>query len=148
MTEPLDDTWHSRDLPVLRTVVSLIDSTGETVDSWDVASILEIDVKDVERAMLALHRGGYVVAQTSESWGGVTADAVKSVTGDAYRAAGAWPNADAVADRMLATLEDLAEHGSDELEKSKARKALEGLRSLTRDTLVSVAGAAAGVAMQ
>lgn len=144
MTEPLDDTWHSRDLPVLRIVVKLYDETMRPVRVSAVEESTGLSRADVQRAGVALGAAGLVTTSGAAQlkvmmFGGVTAQA-RQLTG-------AWPSAESIADRLLATLEDLAEHAGDDVTKSKARRALDGLGSLTRDTLVSVAGAAAGVAM-
>lgn len=145
MTEPLPDTWHSRDLPVLRTVVRLYDETMRVVRVQTVVEATGLSDDDVRRAGIALNAAGLVeTGGTGQKkilmFGGITAEA--------RRLTGSWPSADSIADRLLATLEHLAANGSDEVVQSKARKAADALGSFTRDTLVSVAGAAAGVAMQ
>lgn len=145
MTAPLDDTWHRRDLPVLRTVVRLYDETMHVVKIGEVEEATGLSPDDVQRAGIALAAAGLVDTRGAAQlavlmFGGVTAEA--------RRLAGSWPSADSIADRLLATLNDMAEHGSDEVVKTKARKAAEALGSMTRDTLVAVAGAAAGVALQ
>jgi len=145
MNKPLADTWHSRDLLVLRAVVRVYDQTLEPVDVEEVEEATELSEDDVQRAGVALGRAALV--DTNGAWGKHVMEFV-SVSAEARRLAGQWPSAESIADRFLAELEDLAAHGPDDVVKSKARKALDALGSLTRDTLVSVAGAAAGVAMQ
>ena len=97
--------------------------------------------------MLALDRDGLIDAFTSTDGAGTRALAVRNVSGEAYRRAGAWPTPETMADRLLNVLEDLAEHGDDPVTKTKARKALDGLSGFSRDVLVSVIAAAAGTAM-
>jgi hypothetical protein len=148
MTKQLPDTWHSRDLPVLRAAVTIIDATNQMASLQQLAEATGLSEDDTRRAVLALNRGGYVEGAITPVWGDDLVDGVNDVVGEAYRLTGAWPSPEAIADRFLAALTDVAEHGTDEVTRSRARKALDGLGSLTRDTLVSVAGAAAGVAMQ
>lgn len=150
MSEPLPDTWHTRDLLVLRAAVQHIDSTGEEADLRLLAQRTNLDKEQVTRAVRALDAAGIVSAVILEGGWGEPAqvEAIRSLTRQAYELSGAWPGPDSVADRLLATLQDVADHGSDPVEKAKARKALDALGSLGRDLLVSVAGAAAGVAMQ
>jgi len=148
MTEPLPDTWHARDLIVLRAAVSTIDETGEMADVSQLCAATGLSQTEVERAVLALDRGQYVTGMITRTFGGAMVDGISEVGREAYRLTGAWPSPDAIADKLLAALTDVAENGDDEVSRSRARKALEGLGGLSRDLLVSVAGAAAGVALQ
>ncbi|MCO7238694.1 hypothetical protein [Aeromicrobium sp. CnD17-E] len=150
MTEPLTDTWHTRDLLVLRAAVRHIDATGEEARVHHLTQATGLDSEQVIRAARALDSAGIVSAVILDGgWGGPTqVEAIRRLSRQAYELSGAWPGPDSVADRLLATLQDVAEHGSDPVEKAKARKALDAMGSLGRDLLVSVAGAAAGVAMQ
>jgi len=146
MTEPLPDTWHSRDLPVLRTVVRLWDEQLLPLQTSEIERALpDLDPADIERALVALRSAGLI--EGKGAWGAQILR-VSDPTAEARRLSGAWPSADSIADRLLAALEDIAEYGSDEATKSKARKALDGLGGFSRDVLVGVISSAAGVAMQ
>lgn len=146
MTEPLLDTWHSRDLPVLRTVVRLWDEQLVPIQTGEIERALpELDPADITRALVALKGAGLI--EGNGAWG-VPILRVSDPTAEARRLSGAWPSADSVADRLLAELRDLAEYGPDESTKTKARKALDALGGFSRDVLVSVIGAAAGTTMQ
>jgi hypothetical protein len=150
MTEPLPDTWHSRDLPVLRHIVKMCDEApndhlhvkGVALELWG-----RIATQDVERAAAALASGHLIELGHDDGAGFLLRD-ITEVSGEARRLAGAWPSADNIADRLIAALQDLAEYSDDPVEKTRAKKALEGLGSFSRDTLISVIGAAAGVALQ
>lgn len=133
MIEPLPDTWHKRDLPVLRAIVKELGQTTDPVEVYTLTVSTGMPKVEVECAILALHRGGYVDVSVTTSFGGTSIDGVNDVTGDAYRLTGAWPSSEAIADKLLAALTDVVEHGDDEV---------------SRDLLASVAGAASGVAMQ
>lgn len=146
MSEPLPDTWYPRELPVLRTVIRLLDEPGALASASDVEEATGLPANEVQAALRALASDGLISDTTADASGEILWLAAAS--GDARRLSGQWPSPDTVADRLLATLEDLAEHGTDPVEKAKARRALDALGSFSRDLLVSVAGAAAGVAMQ
>lgn len=144
MTEPLQDTWFSRDLPILRSIINGLDTVGDPVRAERIVVDTGLPQDAVDRGASALVSARLIEATMAGKellW-------ATAVSGESRRLAGSWPSPDSIADRLLATLEDLAEHGGDEVTRSKARKALAGLGSLGRDTLVAVAGAAAGVAMQ
>lgn len=145
MIEPLADTWHSRDLPVLRTVVRMYDEELRPIAAGEVMAETGLTDRDITRAGMALRQAGLVDVMIAV---GPAVLRFGSVTAEARRLAGSWPSPDNIADRLLAALADIAEHGSDELTKSRARKAAEALGGFSRDTLIAVIGSAAGVAMQ
>jgi hypothetical protein len=55
----MEDTWVSRDLPVLETVVKLVDEGSFAVTVADIADRTGLDTKTVDRALDALS-GPYV----------------------------------------------------------------------------------------
>ena len=137
MTSPLPDTWHSRDLPVLTTVVRLCEHRPRSWVSPDtLRAELDMDERNLQRAILALESAGYF----RTSWaGGELIPSVSKVSPKARQAAGSWPTCDAAADRLLAALEQLASAGADEPTRSKARGAREHLGAMSRDTLAAIA---------
>ncbi|WP_286690020.1 hypothetical protein [Aeromicrobium sp. REDSEA-S38_B2] len=147
MNQPAPTIWETLHKPVLQSVVGLInaDRSDTGVQILEIMQDTDLPSDDVLAALRRLEDAGLVETRLVSP---VHAGRVVAVSGGAQQLAEAWPSADSVADRLLAILEDLAEHGSDPVEKAKARKALDALGSLGRDLLVSVAGAAAGVAMQ
>lgn len=155
MSDPMPDRWHSIDLPSLKIIMRLMDEYPGRI--WTVEQITTYAPSDgfnlvnnttMSGAMTALARGGYVVVEQVGRRVGGTQPAIVDITEKAYRATGAWPSPEAVTDRLLAALGNLAEYSENPVERSAAKKALDGLGTFSRDTLVSVAGAAAGVAMQ
>lgn len=137
--------WSREHRPVLAAVVNALDQSEHAVTLRDIMQATRFDASTTFRAVRALEQGGFVEWVPSSP---PESSRIKSANGDARRAVQTWPSAESIADRLLAALSDVAEHGDDEVTRSRARKALDGIGSLTRDTLVSVAGAAAGVAMQ
>ncbi len=148
MTSKPFDQWHDRDLPVLRAVVHAIDGSFEGPEPDELVESSGLSPKDVNAALLALHRGEYLEVAISTTFGGSEILGVNTISEKAYRAAGAWPSREGMADELLAALRDLAEYSDDPVEKSRAKKALEALGGFSRDTLIAVIGASTGVALQ
>jgi hypothetical protein len=124
----MDDTWTSRDLPVLKAVVEIYDTTGKTVISpGEIAAKAGFDQETTERAIRALYRQPYL-EPGHISWSGHT-DAVGPPTGEALRVAGQWPTAENMLERLIAALEAA---GDDETvaepERSKLKQIALGLR--------------------
>ena len=140
MPEPLPDTWHSRDLPVLREVVRLLDETiGAPVRATEVETNLAMTEDDVQRAGLALETAGLVQVE------GVDQLAVlffSDVSASARRAAGAWPTPESALDRMVAALEAIAANTDDEDTRTKARKLLDGITGAGRSIALAATTAA------
>lgn len=133
---PLDDTWHSRDLPVLREVVRLTDENlGGLVDASAVAGNLEMDDDDVQRAGVALKNDGLL--EIRGGWG-LPVMRFSKPTGDARRLAGAWPTPDTALDRMVAALEDLEANAGDEDTRTWAQKTRAAILSGTKTVGLSV----------
>lgn len=167
MPEKQYDQWRDRDLPVLRAIVEKIDTNptrnarGLTVG--DVALLMQdqhhgtgttpawwTGNDTVRQAFHALRRGEYIVLEREMAVlsGGRLDAEVLDIKGKAYEATGAWPSAEDIAAKLIAALEDLAEYSDDPVEKSRAKKAAAAFGGFSRDTLVSVIGAATGVALQ
>lgn len=143
MTQPLSDTWLSRELPVLRLVVAALDERP----GWP-AEVEEIehgmDDADFARAVQRLEHGGYLVAEWATMLGSTELMAVTSVTKPALEATGAWPTSDVAADRLLTALKELADGGRTDDVRSRARRALDAMSGAGRDIAVGVATAAIG----
>lgn len=148
MEEPYPDLWLSRDLLVLRACVAAMDRENDLVMLDVIANETGLAFEDVQRSVLALDRDRLVDGLKTTDGTGTRAHAIRNVAGDAYRKVGAWPTPDTMADRLLTALEDLAEYSDDQVTRTKARKALDGLGSFSRDVLVAVVGTAAGTTMQ
>lgn len=136
--ESLPDTWHTRDLPVLRAIVKQYDATTQTVPHQDIEAATGFDYADVQRACIALDRAGYVDTTGSLQ---TRARRIGNPSAEARRLTGQWPTPESAADRMLAALEQIAENGTTEDERSGARKVLDGFSNAGRQVAISVAGA-------
>lgn len=118
MTEPLTDTWNSRELPVLRTIVQAFEENPRVgrIRKTQIAAALDMPLRQVERAIVRLLRGEYIVARSNA---GSLAEAAEigiivNVTEKALRATGAWPTPESGYDRMVTALEELADMAGDE----------------------------------
>lgn len=137
MTDPLPETWHARDLPVLTAIVKLCEHRPRAwVGPEQLRAELNLDERELQRAILALESDGYF----RTSWaGGELIPSVSQISPHARRAVGTWPTTDQAADRLLAALTAVADHDPDEGTRTKARAALDHLGALTRDTIAAVA---------
>jgi hypothetical protein len=142
MSEPLTDTWHNRDLPVLREVVRLYDrGIGRVVRVSAIEAALDLDEDDIQRALNALAMDALIDTEGSMQKKYLT---VSRVSGEARRKAGAWPTEQTALDRIIAALEAIAENTDDPEEKSKAQKFAAWLRTGATTVGLSVASAAIG----
>jgi hypothetical protein len=134
----VDDTWVSRDLPVLTAIVELRDrdplEIGPTVK--DVADAIGFDVADVSRATEALD-GSFIMMQRMMSDPGDWF--VVRVYAAARQAVGQWPSGESLVEQLVAGLRaaELAE--SDPVQKGRLRAAVDALSGIARDVVVEVA---------
>lgn len=134
MPDLLDDTWHSRDLPVLVEVVRRLDprpSIPATLES--IANATGLTRNEVEAASFALEDGGYVTMERdlegAEFW---------QITGRARRAAGTWPTPEVAAERMLAALDNAISTTTDPEARTRLEKFREGAAGVGTSLLVGV----------
>src|SRR3954468_16878902 len=102
--QPLADTWFTRDLPVLRAIVRLIDepATGSAPYLGAVVPASGLPKPQVVSAAKALVDAGLVEALTNYAGEIVRFTAV---SGEARRLAGLWPTPQGEWDRLLEQLE-------------------------------------------
>jgi hypothetical protein len=144
VTEPLPDTWHNRDLPVLRAIVRAFqdDPTGH-VRSGALATELGMEPDDVTRALANLLRGGFVVPPGNAGRQAAEFGIIIDITDRALYATGSWPTPDTALDRIVATLQAIADNtDADEDTRSRARKILDSLTGAGKQIGISVATAA------
>jgi hypothetical protein len=140
VSEPLPDTWHSRDLPVLRAAVEYIDREGVDAPVHHLIERTGLEEDEVLRAIRALASGGLLTAAAIKTWGPDLIDGVRAVSRQAYELAGAWPTPESATDRMIAALEQIAANGTEE-EKTRARKVLDAFTGAGQQIAVGVATA-------
>ncbi|SRR6266496_169043 len=134
-------TWETRDLPVLRAIVTIDDARMTTlpIRATDLAEHTGLEIGSVHRALrsLASEVPPYFKAFTED---GVITE-VHSPTGAAKRAVCAWPTPEAWADRLIKALNEAADAEPDPVRKSKLRRAAEALGDLGRGVVTEVVAA-------
>ncbi|MDX6307187.1 MAG: hypothetical protein QOI06_233 [Nocardioidaceae bacterium] len=120
MTEPLPDTFESRDLPVLRAVVTGVDRDTEFsgVSLQQLVDATGLPQEDVISAVRAL-TGDHLIEQLPHSWG-ESIRRISNVSGRARELAGSWPTPETALDRMIQALEMIAAN-TDEDQDTRTR---------------------------
>ena len=146
MAEQLPDTWASRDFPVLKAVVRVLDAhpvggpadQGGFVAVQQVAELTGLTLDDVRRAGANLERAGLV------KYGGPAEIPIAYFTDfsrEALRLVGAWPTPETGLDRMIAALEAIAANTVDADTRTRAQRILEALSGAGRQVGIGVATA-------
>ncbi|MDF0532207.1 hypothetical protein P0W64_15015 [Tsukamurella sp. 8F] len=130
-----EDTWSTRDVPVLRAVVELYEQTGQAVQVGEIARATDFDQDTVQRAIRALMRQPYFEKTQGASGGQIMR--VGAPTGDALRVVGQWPTPENQLDRLIAAFEAMAEDDSEPKER----------RSMAKQIGLWLSGAATQVAL-
>lgn len=134
MTERLEDVWISRDYPVLREVTLRIDA-GDRPTLDEVRAALGFDTVTMVRATRALDRRHLVDGVRTAEHGIVR---FTDVSGQAYLFTGLHPDADDALSGLVQLLQQAADQTTDEEERSRIRRAADGLRGVSRDVMVGV----------
>jgi hypothetical protein len=135
---PMEDTWVSRDLPVLDAVVRLLDGGNFAVRVVDIAGATGLDPRTVDRALDALD-GPYVGKYTKYMSGG-NPDSwhVTEVTAAARRAAGQWPTPESLAGSLAIAFSEAADEELDPESKSRLRQIASYLADTGKDVAAEV----------
>jgi DNA-binding PadR family transcriptional regulator len=121
------DTWHARELPILRLLVAEFEAGAWRVEARSIAEKLDFTSDRVELALRYLESDGLVEQPPRESRraSGVQ---IQRVTAAGLRRAGAWPTEQTALDRMLASLEAIAANTeAPDDDRSRARRILSEL---------------------
>lgn len=141
MTIEPTDTWETRDLPLLRTIVAMRDAEpGHPITSHALAEAAAV-TPDQARSALQNLGAEFVILKDASSMAQWDVFVI-GVTAEGLRAAGAWPSPETAADRLLAAIDEqisVLPEGSPRSSKLKAAR--DGLLGAGRDVLVSVAAA-------
>ena len=129
------DLWTQIDFPVLVELVRQLEELG----AHRVDTPLQVDglsESQVEGALRRLEAAGYIIGVSSQMPYPVI---ITQVTERALRAVQAWPTPEAVVDRLLLALAEVAERGTPE-ERGRARRLLEAVGRDGRGVLVGALG--------
>jgi hypothetical protein len=118
--QPLPDVWFTRDLPVLRAIVRLVDepATGSAPYLGAVVPASGLPKPQVVSAAKALVDSGLVEALTNYAGEIVRFTAVSA---EARRLAGLWPTPQGEWDRLLEQLEARAANALSDVERARWR---------------------------
>lgn len=133
------DTWATRDLPILRAIVQLVEERDLT-RAEEIAERTGFDRETVNLGVRALRSEDPPFFTASASMGGGFGS-IHNVTGHARRTVGQWPSAEGLADRITEALAVAAERTDDEEQKGLLRRTARYFGSAGRDLLVDVTGA-------
>lgn len=134
----MEDTWVSRDLPVLDAVAGLLDEGYYAVTVADVAEQTGLDTKAVDRALEALN-GQYVTEYRKLATGGIPDSwYVSGVTAAARRVVGQWPTAESVAERLAAAFSEAADGEQDPERKNRLRQIASFLGETGKDLAAEI----------
>jgi hypothetical protein len=118
---PLPDVWFTRDLPVLRAIVRLVDEGEHGGSPYLLGQVVPasgLPKADVVLAARSLVSAGYAEALTNHA-----GDIVRftAVSGEARRLAGLWPTPQGEWDRLLEQLAARAQNAPTEVERERWR---------------------------
>jgi hypothetical protein len=135
----VEDTWTSRDLPVLEAVVRLLDEGARHVWVRDIAGATGLEPVDVGRAFRALE--GPFIDDVVPMPGLVSPNdwAVSSVTAEARYAVGQWPTPESLVERLADAFNEAADRESDEKRRGRIREIAGMLTGSLREFAVGVA---------
>jgi hypothetical protein len=139
------DTWTGRDLPVLKAIIDLYESSGrDLIRVREIVAATGFDQDTVQRAVRALYTEPYLQREPKGSWGaGILG--VGPPTGDALRIAGVWPSPENLVERLIAAFENAAaDDDRDAAERSKFKQAAGWLGSFASQVAIGALGGAGG----
>ncbi|MFP5370151.1 MAG: hypothetical protein ACLGI3_05305 [Actinomycetes bacterium] len=126
----LPDVWFTRDLPVLRAIVRLVDEGDHGGSPYLLGQVVpasglpKADVLDAARALVS---AGYADALTNHA-----GDIVRftAVSAEARRLAGLWPTPQGEWDRLLEQLAARAQNAPTEVERERWRTLDQAARAI------------------
>jgi hypothetical protein len=140
----MDDTWASRDLPVLDAAVRLLEDDSE-VKVADIAAQTGLDGGTVAASLDALE-GEYVV-EVHRTMGDPSVWTITRITATARRAVGEWPTPESLVDQLAAASAVAAVKEPDSEKKGRLRQVAGFLGSAGRDVATDVVSKVIGHAL-
>jgi hypothetical protein len=132
-TEPLPDTWFTRDLPVLRAIARLVDGPEHGGAPYLLGAVVPasgLPKADVVAAAKALAAAGYIEPLTNHAGDIVR---VTAISAEARRLAGLWPTPQGEWDRLLEQLVARTENAPTEVERERWRAFADAARAVGPD---------------
>lgn len=138
----MDETWTSRDLPVLTAIVEVFERTGRVMSPNEIVEQSGLRADQVEAALRALEGEDppFITKLERRASGGISL--VGKPTGHARRAVGAWPTPESIADRLISALDEAADREPDPERQGWLRKTAAYLGNAGRDLAVEIGATA------
>jgi hypothetical protein len=140
-----EDTWTTRDLPVLRAIVDLFEEEEDEggIQPWEIQRRSGFDEATVRKALRMLNRQPYFedaqVIANGEIW------MVGAPTAEALRVVGQWPSPEVLLNRLIAELQRAAEdEGLPDEERTKLRQTAAFLGTAAWQLALNVLGGVGG----
>jgi len=143
----MDDTWFSRDLPVLDAIVREIDNlliSGTYPQLSDIAAITRLEIMQVGSAAIALDNAGLIELHQTMTGGNPAPWAVTGVSSNARQLVGAWPTPQSLARDIYRQIENLSGSESNPTKSSWFKNFLGETSAMGKDIVVEVLAAAIG----
>lgn len=143
----VEETWASRDLPVLKAVVELYEATSSSRSPVsEVQKATGFDAGTVDQALKVLQTHPYIEGGMKRRVPqGFVFRSAGAPTADGLRAAGAWPTPESQLERVLAALTGAAEDESRPAEeRGKLKQVALGLRGAAYQIALNALGGAGG----
>lgn len=135
----MEETWASRDLPVLDVVVELFDERpGGWLLGQQVVERTGMDRTDVERAVWALSPDYVILGQQMAADGDIVTQVLEGVTPAARRVVGQWPTAENLIDRLASGIAQNAEEETDPERKRRLRELARELGGAAKSIAINV----------
>ena len=119
LDRPLPDVWFTRDLPVLRAIARLVDSSQHGSSPYLLGAVVPasgLPKAEVVAAAQALAAAGYIEPLTNHAGDIVR---ITAISAEARRLAGLWPTPQGEWDRLLEQLAARARNAATDVERSR-----------------------------
>ena len=126
----LDDAWFTRDLPVLRAIARLVDSSEHGNSPYLLGAVVPasgLPKAEVIAAARALASAGYIEPLTNHNGDIVR---ITAVSAEARRLTGLWPTPQGEWDRLLDQLTSRAQNAPTDVERDRWRAFAEAARAV------------------
>jgi hypothetical protein len=136
----VEDTWASRDLPVLQAIVSAFDDSERyQLRVPELIRLCGLPEREVQTGLRALASAQPSLLESPPPPSGLTCPIIiTGVTERARRLVGQWPTADSLAAEIAMALSEAADQEPDPAKKSRLREAASVLGETARGVVVEV----------
>lgn len=145
MSDAIESTWATRELPILRATLRRFDAGRAFPEVEEIRQEVGLSSDQMYVALRALHDAGYVDVVFAGGWTDTQASGnIERVHERTRRELGSWPSAPDVVDRLVAALLAAAEQATEPEQKSKLRATADVIAGMARDVAVGVIAAQIG----